>query len=101
MVELIQGLGLHPLVVMLFLTIMYLILGSVFDTIAAMVPRNLQIDRAEFQREHLNVTSGSVGTEIIVERALQSLMIEVSVRDGGRRALGVEHHKEFVVRTGH
>jgi len=37
LVEVIQGFGLPPLVVMAILTIMYLILGSVFDTIAAMV----------------------------------------------------------------
>lgn len=37
LVEIIQGFGLPPLVVMLILTIVYLILGSVFDTIAAMV----------------------------------------------------------------
>lgn len=33
----VQGLGLPPLVIMIALTVVYLILGSVFDTIAAMV----------------------------------------------------------------
>jgi C4-dicarboxylate transporter, DctM subunit len=37
LIELINGLGLPPLAVMVLLTVVYLILGSVFDTIAAMV----------------------------------------------------------------
>jgi tripartite ATP-independent transporter DctM subunit len=37
LIETIRGLGLPPLMIMLILTIVYLILGSVFDTIAAMV----------------------------------------------------------------
>jgi tripartite ATP-independent transporter DctM subunit len=37
MVSGIEGMDLHPLVVILLLQIMYLILGSIFDTIAAMV----------------------------------------------------------------
>jgi len=37
LVDLIQGWGLPPLLVMAILTIMYLVLGSIFDTIAAMV----------------------------------------------------------------
>ena len=37
LVDTIQSLGLHPLLVMLMLHIMYLILGSIFDTVAAMV----------------------------------------------------------------
>lgn len=37
MVGAIQSFGLHPLVVMFLLLLMYLILGSIFDTVAAMV----------------------------------------------------------------
>ncbi|TDI59636.1 MAG: TRAP transporter large permease [Alphaproteobacteria bacterium] len=37
MVSTIQSLGLHPLVVMFLLHLMYLILGAIFDTVAAMV----------------------------------------------------------------
>ncbi len=37
LIQAVQGLGLPPLVVLMVLTIVYLILGSVFDTIAAMV----------------------------------------------------------------
>ena len=37
LIDLIHGLGLPPILVMVLLTIVYLILGSVFDTIAAMV----------------------------------------------------------------
>jgi len=37
LVDLIQGWGLPPLLVIAILTIMYLVLGSIFDTIAAMV----------------------------------------------------------------
>ena len=37
LVEVIRGMGLAPLVVILLLMIMYVILGSVFDTVAAMV----------------------------------------------------------------
>ena len=37
LVALIKGLGMPPLMVMVMITIMYLILGSVFDTVAAMV----------------------------------------------------------------
>ncbi len=33
----IEGLGLHPLLVILLLQVMYLVLGAIFDTIAAMV----------------------------------------------------------------
>lgn len=48
------------------------------DTIPEMVPKNLSIDREEFQREHLNVTSGSVASEIIIQRSLESLLQEIS-----------------------
>lgn len=44
------------------------------DTIEGMRPQLLAIDQAEFQREHLNVTNGSVATEILVERTLQALL---------------------------
>jgi tripartite ATP-independent transporter DctM subunit len=37
LIELINGLGLSPLMIMLALTVVYLVLGSIFDTIAAMV----------------------------------------------------------------
>jgi tripartite ATP-independent transporter DctM subunit len=37
LVSAIQALGVHPLVVMFLLHVMYLILGSIFDTVAAMV----------------------------------------------------------------
>jgi tripartite ATP-independent transporter DctM subunit len=37
LVAVIQSLGVHPLVVMFMLHLMYLILGSIFDTVAAMV----------------------------------------------------------------
>lgn len=37
MTDWIQSLGVHPLVVMFLLYVMYLILGSIFDTVAAMV----------------------------------------------------------------
>ncbi|MDP6176164.1 MAG: TRAP transporter large permease subunit, partial [Rhodospirillales bacterium] len=37
LVAAIQSLGVHPLVVMFLLHLMYLILGSIFDTVAAMV----------------------------------------------------------------
>ncbi len=37
LVAVIQSLGVHPLVVMFLLHVMYLILGSIFDTVAAMV----------------------------------------------------------------
>lgn len=36
-VDWIEGLGLHPLLVILLLQVFYLVLGSIFDTIAAMV----------------------------------------------------------------
>ena len=52
--------------------------GDALDTIPTMAPSPLAIDREEFQREHLNVTSGSVATEIVIERALQSLLNAIS-----------------------
>lgn len=50
---------------------------EMLDVIEPMVPKKLEIDREEFQREHLNVTSGSVASEIIIERALQLLLQEI------------------------
>ena len=48
------------------------------DTIPVMAPKNLEINQEEFRREYLNVTSGSVASEIIIERALQQLLLAIA-----------------------
>lgn len=42
------------------------------DTVPPMCPTTLQIDPDDFRKEHLHVTTGSIASEIILERALQT-----------------------------
>lgn len=50
------------------------------DATPPLRPTTLQIDPKDFQRAHLNLTTGAVDSEILIERALQALLRSLQKR---------------------